>query len=199
MKNWVCYLEVPGGVWRNEAVAQSSPIRRVSDSFTAVQVTDTLLFCPDHSLYPLRTWGKNIQGVNKFPMPLSPKFICIFGMDGGGKTCDTQRGLKYYQGFQTPTGFSLSGKQLATIMAYFLLECMLFIHSQSRYKCSWESRMPRLTKERMTGLLLKVLFSTMVCSWRRILLKFGWLQCSCNIFPLKGLSQTSQNKALCNI
>lgn len=43
------------GVGRNEAVAQSSPIRRISDSFTPVQVTDTLLFCLDYSFVSSET------------------------------------------------------------------------------------------------------------------------------------------------
>lgn len=100
--------------------------------------------------------GKKIQAVNKFPMPLSPKFICIFGTDEKKrkkKICDTQRGLMYYQGFKFPLAFLCHGKKLATIMPYFLLECMHFtkyIQLQLRVK------MLRLTKERMTGLLLSL-------------------------------------------
>lgn len=131
--------------------------------------------------------------------PCLPSSFAFLEWMGGKNLWYTKR-TEVLPRLQTPTGFSLSGKA-ASYHNGLLHTWVHAVHSLHKVDTSaaGSQEMPRLTKERMTGLLLKVLFSTMVCSWRRILLKFGWLQCSCNIFsPQRSFSNISK-QALCNI
>lgn len=109
--SWKIECVTPGchvGVGRNESVAQSSPIRHSRDSFTAVQVTGTRLFCQNYTFPSSEAKAeKKFLSVNKFQMHQPLDLICI---SGASKKLVIWQDIGVLSGSLTPTGFPLSRK-----------------------------------------------------------------------------------------
>ncbi len=146
------------GVWRNEAVAQSSPIRLVSDSFTAVQVYwhSPLLSGPLICiLWDMR--GKKSRAVISSKCPCLPSSFAFLEWMGKKTLWYTKR-TEVLPRFQTPTGFSLSGKA-ASYHNGLLPTWVHAVHSLHKVdtKYSWESRNAKVDKGKYDWSLVKSL------------------------------------------